>query len=271
MEEKIRILCVDDEHNVLKALERSLVAEDREILTASSGLEGLFILRTASPVHVVISDYRMPGMSGVEFLREVCRDWPDTVRIVLSAYADSDSIISSVNEGHIYRFITKPWDDVELKSVISSALELYFLTRKNVLISNELLLKIEELKQANFHLGILKTGEKTSLSNTSAEIIEAVLDSLPAGIVAVDHDGSVILCNREAQTLFQCRGAACGDDNILILPRAISDFIALPHARKPVTGKVLLDGSPVRVTAVFPDEPKKPAAILMIMIENDNI
>lgn len=264
MEEKIRILCVDDEVNVLKALERSLEAEDCEILTASSGLEGLSVLRAVSPVHVVISDYRMPGMSGVEFLREVCREWPDTVRIVLLAYADSESIIYYVNEGHIYRFISKPWVDTELKNSISSALELYFLNRKNILLSNELLLKIEELKQANFQLGILRTGEKTLQDSASANINEIVLDSLPAGVVSMDSKGSVILCNREAQNIFQCRKTEYGDEDIMILPRAISDFIARPRGREPLTGKVLLYGEPLRITVVFPDDPGKPAVIFMI-------
>src|SRR5208282_108119 len=94
MSEQIRILFVDDERNVLRSLERTFLDEDYEILTASSGAEGLSVLKSVSQVQVVISDYRMPEMTGVEFLREVCKGWPDTVRIVLSGYADTASIVS---------------------------------------------------------------------------------------------------------------------------------------------------------------------------------
>src|SRR5664279_3494055 len=126
MEEQIRILLVDDEKNVLKALERTFLDEEYEILKASSGIDGLSILESVSPVQVVISDYRMPEMNGVDFLREVCKKWPDTVRIVLSGYADTASIVSAINEGEIYKFISKPWNDDELKVAIANALERYY-------------------------------------------------------------------------------------------------------------------------------------------------
>src|SRR6266536_904479 len=109
MDEQIRILFVDDEKNVLRSLERTFLDEDYEILTATTGAEGLAVLQNNSPVQVVISDYRMPEMNGVDFLRKVCNQWPETVRIVPSGYADTASIVSAINEGQIYKFIPKPW------------------------------------------------------------------------------------------------------------------------------------------------------------------
>ena len=115
MGEPTRILCVDDEQNVLRSLTRLFLDDPYEILTAASGAEGLLILDQTGTVPVVISDYRMPGMNGVEFLSEVRKWWPETVRIVLSGYADTGAIVSAINEGQIYRFVAKPWNEDELQ------------------------------------------------------------------------------------------------------------------------------------------------------------
>jgi two-component system NtrC family sensor kinase len=167
MDELIRILLVDDEINVLRALERTFLDEEYEVLTASSGSEGLSILQDVSPVQVVVSDYRMPQMNGVDFLREVRRQWPDTVRIVLSGYADTAVVISAINEGEIYKFIAKPWNDDELRIAIINALERYSLNKKNIELTEALSAKIEELKQANADLERLKGREESHGGNRS--------------------------------------------------------------------------------------------------------
>ncbi|MFA6284152.1 MAG: response regulator, partial [Desulfurivibrionaceae bacterium] len=145
MTENVTILCVDDEANVLKSLKRLFLDEEYEILTAESGKEGLALLEQHEPVQVVISDYRMPEMDGVAFFKEVHERWPDTVRIVLSGYADTAVVVAAINEGQVYKFIPKPWNDDELKVAIAKALERYFLVKAN----NEL---NEELRQANDEL-----------------------------------------------------------------------------------------------------------------------
>lgn len=104
------VLLVDDEPNVISALRRLLVREGFRVITANSGFEGLEKLAT-HPAQVILSDQRMPSMSGTDFLRRVKELHPDTVRIVLSGYADLDTITSAVNEGAIYKFLHKPWDD----------------------------------------------------------------------------------------------------------------------------------------------------------------
>lgn len=143
--EQIRILCVDDERNVLRALERMFIDEEYEILCASSGEEGLALLDAAPQVQVVISDYRMPGMNGVEFLKEVFQRHPETIRIVLSGYADTAAVVSAINEGKIYRFVPKPWNDDELRITVSKALETFGVHRKNLQLAEELRLKDEEV------------------------------------------------------------------------------------------------------------------------------
>jgi len=121
MGEPTRILCVDDERNILRSLTRPFLDDPYEILTAPSGAERLLILAQSGTVPVVISDYRMPGMNGVEFLSEVRKRWPETVRIVLSGYADTGAIVSAINEGQIYRFVAKPWNEDELRVAVANA------------------------------------------------------------------------------------------------------------------------------------------------------
>ncbi|WP_054694833.1 response regulator [Geotalea toluenoxydans] len=138
MDETVRILCVDDERNVLRAIERMFIDEDYEIITASSGEEGLEKLSSSENVHVIISDYRMPGMNGVEFLKKACSLRPETIRIVLSGYADTAAVVAAINEGEIYRFIPKPWNEDELRMTIAKAVEMFALHRENAKLSEEL-------------------------------------------------------------------------------------------------------------------------------------
>jgi len=143
--EQVRILCVDDEVNVLQSLRRMFLDDDYELLTASSAAEGLEILKREDPVQIVISDYRMPVMNGVDFFREVCAKWPDTVRIVLSGYADAAAIVAAINEGQIYKFVPKPWNDDELKVTVVNALEKYRLQKYNALLLDKLSRSNEKL------------------------------------------------------------------------------------------------------------------------------
>ena len=132
MTEAIRILFIDDEANILRALERVFLDEEYEILTARSASEALEILSSVSPVQVVVSDYRMPQMNGVELLRTVREKWPETVRAVLSGYADTEAVVSAINDGQIYRFIPKPWNDVELRMTIAAAVKQYQRLQKEI-------------------------------------------------------------------------------------------------------------------------------------------
>ncbi len=122
-----RILCVDDEINVLRSLQRVFEDTPYEVDLAGSGREGLRIMEEA-PVCLVLADYRMPEMNGIEFLREVYRLWPSTTRMILSGYADAPVLLSAINEGHVYRFLTKPWDNDELRFTVANAMERYVLT-----------------------------------------------------------------------------------------------------------------------------------------------
>jgi diguanylate cyclase (GGDEF)-like protein len=114
------VLIVDDEASVVSALKRLLRRDGYRIITAGSAREGLELLATQS-VEVILSDQRMPGMSGTEFLSRVKDLYPQTIRIILSGYTELESVIDAINRGAIYRFFTKPWDDAALRKDIHAA------------------------------------------------------------------------------------------------------------------------------------------------------
>ena len=116
---KAKLLFVDDEERILNAL-RSVFRAQYNVFTASSGPEAMEFLKRFRP-HVVISDQRMPEMTGVEFLREVKDIAPHTVRILLTGYSDLASIVGSINDGEVFRFISKPWDNTDIQKTISEA------------------------------------------------------------------------------------------------------------------------------------------------------
>ena len=121
MGNRYRVLCVDDEIQILHSLERMLRLREFDVFTASGGHEGLKIL-SKEHIDVVISDHRMPEMNGSEFLKIVREKYPHTIRIMLTGYNDYESLLKAVREGEIFRFISKPWSMDELFEVIDSAL-----------------------------------------------------------------------------------------------------------------------------------------------------
>ena len=111
------VLFVDDEINILKAIQRLLRHEDMNVLCASGGSEALALLEQ-DPAQVVVTDQRMPDMCGVDLLSAVRERWPDVVRIMLTGYTEMDIAVEAINRGEIYRLITKPWQDDELRANI---------------------------------------------------------------------------------------------------------------------------------------------------------
>ncbi|MBI1921299.1 MAG: response regulator [Geobacter sp.] len=119
-----RVLIVDDDMNVLAALKRTLADEPYEVATANGGEEAMSLMKERR-FKVVVSDERMPGMTGGEFLGFVSTRHPETVRIMLTGHASLEAAMKAVNQGEIYRFLTKPWSDVDLKLAIRGAMEKY--------------------------------------------------------------------------------------------------------------------------------------------------
>jgi len=190
----VRVLCVDDERNVLRSLERIFLDDDYEIVTAGSADEGLEIMaKSGDSFQVIVSDYRMPVMNGVEFLKAVYERWPDTVRIVLSGYADAGAIVAAINEGHIYKFIPKPWNDEELRVTLQNCLERFFLLKKN----RELLDELARTNQA-LEEKVQQRTEDLELRNRALEFSQTMLGNLPVGVVGIDECGLIAHCNAVA-------------------------------------------------------------------------
>ncbi|HRF47092.1 MAG TPA: response regulator [Anaerolineales bacterium] len=142
------ILLVDDEPSVLAALKRALRPDGYRILTAESGAEALELLER-EPVAVIVSDQRMPRMSGAEFL-ELARQYaPDTGRIMLTGYAEPQAIIDAINRGGVYRYISKPWDDGDLRLTLRRAIDQHLLIGENRLLNAEIQAQNAALAEAN--------------------------------------------------------------------------------------------------------------------------
>jgi DNA-binding NtrC family response regulator len=125
-----KILIVDDEENVCNALRRSLRKEGYELQFANEPAQALEILKT-NRFDLVLSDHLMPNMTGLEFLKLVRDRYPDSMRMMLTGHADMQTAIDAINHGEIYRFLTKPWDDTELKVTLYLAFEQLDLEREN--------------------------------------------------------------------------------------------------------------------------------------------
>ena len=141
------VLFVDDEEGVLSAMRRIFMEENYQIHTAPSADKALAIM-AKTRVQLVVSDHRMPGMTGSEFLKEVKERWPETIRIMLTGHADVNSIMGAVKDGAVYKFITKPWNDEDLRLTVSLALQQYVLMAENRKLRE--IAKSQQLKIKNY-------------------------------------------------------------------------------------------------------------------------
>ncbi|HEV3236855.1 MAG TPA: hybrid sensor histidine kinase/response regulator [Gemmataceae bacterium] len=144
------ILVVDDEPDVVQSLQ-DLLRLDYKVMGATRAVEGLRIMESVE-VHVVMSDQRMPEITGVEFLRRVRDKHPDTIRLLITGYADIKAVIDAINQGSVYRYITKPWDPDELQTIIRQAAEQRDLLEERKRLLAELTNKNNELGEANIEL-----------------------------------------------------------------------------------------------------------------------
>lgn len=182
------LLVVDDEEGILQALRRMLRRDGYTIHLAGSGEEGLRILEH-EPIGVIISDQRMPSMTGAEFLSKVKETYPDTIRMVLSGYTDLNTVTDAINRGAIYKFLTKPWDDDLLRRQIADAFDIY------------------EMKQNNANL---------------ASLNDAMINAVPDALLLVDlKQKSVIATNPAAARLL---GYATNE----LVGKPIADLEPLP-------------------------------------------
>jgi CheY-like chemotaxis protein len=170
--ERTRILVVDDEEAILETMAFTF-EDDYDVVTSTSPRDALVKLEQHAPVAVVISDQRMPEMTGVEFLAQVYERHPTTMRIILTGFADMDATIGAINDGHVYAYVTKPWEQDQLKQVVRRAVDHHRLACENERL-------VSELRGANVFL-------------------QAVMDELDTGALALDAAGVVRAANRPAR------------------------------------------------------------------------
>lgn len=201
------LLLVDDEENIASALTRLLRRDGYKILRASSGKEGLELL-ARNEVGVIVSDQRMPEMTGVEFLSRVKELYPDTVRIVLSGYTELNSVTDAINRGAIYKFLTKPWEDDLLRANVEEAFLHHELKRENARLNRELREANESLLRINRELE-QRVEEKTREALRNLDVLQVaqdILERLPVAVVGIGEDGIIAVANQAAQQLFRAGG-----------------------------------------------------------------
>jgi len=178
-----RILVVDDEEAILETMTFTF-QDEYEVYTARDARHALDLLEKHAPIAAVLTDQRMPNMSGVEFVTEVCKRYPQTVRMVLTGFSDMEAIIQAINDGHVYAYVTKPWEPEQLKQLMKQAVEHYELT-----VENDRLLR--DLHRAKVFL-------------------EAVMDELDTGALAVDAAGAIQAANRPVREVLSLKGDPMG-------------------------------------------------------------
>ncbi|MBX3648470.1 MAG: EAL domain-containing protein [Rhodocyclaceae bacterium] len=215
------LLLLDDEANILTSLKRLLRREGYNILIANNSTEA-FELLSANPVGVVISDQRMPDMTGTEFLKRVKEFYPDTTRMVLSGYTDLQSVIEAINEGSIYRFLTKPWDDDQLRAVIRDAFQQQEMAQENALLNQQNRENTARLQEMNERLESLLSQKSDRIARDEALIgaAQEAFYQVPVPLVGIDDDGMVVLANSRALELWP--EALPGSDLVEALPAELA-------------------------------------------------
>src|SRR5690606_477537 len=165
MNNKIKVLYIDDEDNNLSSFRASL-RKDFKIITAINGEEGLNLAREID-FEVVIADQRMPGMTGVEFFERLVKVKPDPIRILLTGYSDISSVIDAINRGEVYRFIDKPWNIEQIKNTIDTAADIYNIRRELKEKNDKLIKANTEMNQFVYSLSHDLRGPLMSISGVS--------------------------------------------------------------------------------------------------------
>ena len=186
------ILCVDDEPNVLRALRRLLRREGYQIVTTTDGREALEVIKREE-----ISLQKVPDLDSVGVVEQAKETAPDMIRIVISSYAPAAKIIDAINQGEIHRFVTKPWDDQELKLIVKEALERYDLIQERRNLIDTIAEQNRELQEMNKRLAQRHEERVQDLTLTQQILVE-----LPVPIIGTDPDGIIAFVNHAAQGLF---------------------------------------------------------------------
>ena len=267
-DEKMRVLFVDDEENVLRALNRLFIDEPIEIHTAGSGKEGLEVLKSRE-IAVIVSDQRMPEMDGAQFLEKAREMSPDSVRIVLTGYADISAAIDAINKGGAYRYIAKPWNNDDLLLTVRGAIQRYRLVKENKYLTELTIKQNEELQKWSTELEMYVQQQTIDLTRQNEELTglnERLDKNLQASITSFsnlielrektvrNHSGNVAtfsseiarrlsLSNHEIEMISTAARlhdiGKIGVQDIILLkdPSALTDDEAVEYRKHPILGQ----------------------------------
>jgi two-component system, sensor histidine kinase and response regulator len=239
-EKEIMVLFLDDEQNVLNSIKRVFMDEPYGIALASTADEAMAIIKQEH-IKVVLSDQRLPGLSGVQFLHRVKAQFPEVVRILFTAYADLTSAEQAINIGEVYRFINKPWNPNELKTAVVAAMYHYDLVMENRQLLEVMKVKNQQLQLANCRLKVLYDVQK-EFSSTLSHELRTPLASIKAAI------DIVISGTAGESTAPQKNILGKAKDNVDRLNRLINDILDLAHME---SGKADLDFQPGKINDVL--------------------
>jgi signal transduction histidine kinase len=239
LREKRKLLYIDDESHLL-FLFTELFRNTYQVFTTRSGEEGIEILRQNPDIPVIVTDQKMPKMTGVEFFEQILPDFPYPTRIILTGYTDVEDIIAAINTGRVYQYITKPWDESQLRVIIEKAVEYYDLTMKN----HRLL------------------AEKTSL-----------LENMGDGLIAIDTSMLITALNKKAMSLLDIErdlplpahvSQALADfpAMITLIERTLSSRQPQPHQEIRLKGRQYLLVSTSLIH--LPDQPSPTGLIVLL-------
>lgn len=216
-----RILVVDDEEIVLVALRDTLRREGYEVVTASNAVQGLEILRK-SQFSVIMTDYQMPMLTGLEFLTQVKEIQPDATRILITAVLSLSTVIDAINKGEIYRFIVKPWLREELIATVKNAVQRYELICRNAVLQAATLTMNEKLSQMNKSLE-QQVGKIETQNQQLAELNQALSQNLQR---------SVSLCLQVMETFYPLLGSQAR--RVFELCKAMAVALKLPPEQRQI-------------------------------------
>lgn len=260
------LLLVDDEEAILSSLRRLFRRDGYHLLTATSGAEGLALLDQQT-VDVILSDQRMPGMTGIDFMREARRLHPHTVRMTLSGYTDLESIIEAVNEGAVYKFLTKPWDDDLLRSHVSQAFEQSELAAENRRLGEAVRQANRELATANQRLESLvrHESERSLAMQNAAGASRDALDGLPMAVFGIGDDGMLAYVNRLAVRQWPQWSSALGSDPAPAMQQMLA-ALERPSLRAEAEGlRTAIEGRNARVWLRPLSGQQQPLGYLMLV------
>jgi two-component system probable response regulator PhcQ len=276
-ENKCGVLYIDDEEMALKYFSRAF-SDDYEVFTASSGREGLELLRReADRIGIILSDQRMPGMQGAEVLGTVREEYPSKVRILVTAFSDLKSAIEAVNKGHIYQYVSKPWDNDEIVIILRRAADYYrVLTERNELLALKMstlqrlicgdrlkwLLLLEPAAEGNAEM---LRGALSSLVAAMPETLESARTSSRRGFSRSDFEiGPLVRAEYETarQSIAALQAPASTEIPAELPPELRESLAALPPAAGAALGIFLAElihsaGVPAGQIAFHPGPPPR--------------